>query len=712
MAETDDKNSDKAIIDRAMRFLSRSMDADTTNRQEALNDLNFSYGEQWPAEIYNSRFLEQRPCLTINKLDAFIRQVANQQRQQRPRIKVQAVDSMSDVKIADVISGICRHIEVNSNADTAYDTAFEHALRIGWGYWRLTTDYTRPDSFDQDIYIEPIFNPFAVYFDPGSELPDGSDQRQCLVTDMLNKKVFKTLYPDANDGANFTAHGTGELVADWITADEIRIAEYFEVQEKQETLCLLSDKTTVWKDRLPGEDILMMLGLSIINERPSLRRKVMWYKLTAMEVLERQEWPGRWIPIVPVFGTVAMINGRKRKFGIVRQAKDAQQMFNYWRTAMTESIALAPKAKWLLAAGQDSGFESEWQQANMSARPVLHFNQRDVKGEQAGPPNRLQPEGPPEGAMSAAMALSDDLSSILGIVEPAQRINGNVSGKALNAERLQSDNSNFHFYDNLTRSIGHTGKMIVDLGPKIYDVERVMRIIGEDGRSKLVTINQKQMDEQGAIVKVLNDVTIGEYDVVMDTGPGYNTKRQEAVEAFNQLLNSPLGEEVAKIGGDLAVRVIDAPEMNALADRMAAANPLAQLDEFSDISESAQLMIKSLQQKVQEQDGVIQQQGIEIKLKQRIEQMRQDGETKRTLITATTNAHSAETRAQADLQKNREDNAAWMHQAASADQAKIGVAELNGIIQLLLAEKDRQLAEFEHYANIEEAETLSPETTQ
>ena len=155
------------IIDEAKQFLKLCNDAETMNRQQGLEDLKFvSAGEQWPVELQNSRNLESRPILTINKLDGYCRQVTNQQRQQRPRIKVHGMNSQADAKTAQVLEGICRHIEVNSNADNAYDTAFDYAVRMGWGFIRLITKYVSDDSFDQDIYIDAVDNPFTVYFDP------------------------------------------------------------------------------------------------------------------------------------------------------------------------------------------------------------------------------------------------------------------------------------------------------------------------------------------------------------------------------------------------------------------------------------------------------------------------------------------------------------------------------------------------------------------
>ena len=189
---SDSQSDYDPIIDEAKKFLRFCNDADTMNRQEALEDLKFaSGGDQWPVDLQNSRNLESRPVLTINKLDGYCRQVTNQQRQQRPRIKCQGMNNETDAKMAEIITGICRHVEVNSNADHAYDTAFDFAVRMGWGYWRVTTDYVRPDSFDQEIYIKPIDNPFTVYFDPNSVAPDGSDAEKCLITVVMTKENFR-----------------------------------------------------------------------------------------------------------------------------------------------------------------------------------------------------------------------------------------------------------------------------------------------------------------------------------------------------------------------------------------------------------------------------------------------------------------------------------------------------------------------------------------
>lgn len=683
------KGEDQNLIDRAKDFLKRSMEAETQNRQEAMIALKFSkLGEQWQATDIQSRQLEARPCLTINKVEAFCKQVANQQRQQRPRIKVHAVSGGADVKIADIIAGICRHVEVNSSADTAYDTAFDSAVHIGWGYIRLRHDFINDKSFDQDIFIDTVDNPFSCYGDPTSTLPDGSDQQEFIITDQLTRSQFKSQYPEADDGSSFTLTGQGDDLADWLTPDSIRIAEYYYIESHRDTLCLLSDRSTVWKDELPEPDILAAADLTVIAERSSFRRLVKWCKLTAMEVLEQRDVPGRYIPVVPVYGECVVIDGKRRRFGLIKHAMDPQRMYNFWRSATTESVALAPKAKWLIADGQDEGYENEWAHANIATAPVLHYRQTDTNGQPAPPPQRLQPEPPPAGMIENANLIGEDLTAVLGMVEPAQRIGGNVSGKALNSEKMQSDNATFHYYDNLTRSINMVGKIILEWLPKIYDTERVVRIIGEDGRPDQVSVNEK--DALGA---VMNDLSIGVYDVVMDTGPGYNSKRLEAVDTFMQLLSTPLGEEVAKVGADLAVRSMDFPGAEVLADRLAAANPLADIDEQSDTPPQAQMMIKGLQQQVQHMQQALQAAEMEQKYRGNLEDKKQAAETNREHMRLVSKAHDVETQQTTKLQANREDNTAWMHDTQTKAHTALSVAEINAMRQLLSDRLGHEAAE-------------------
>lgn len=658
----DPTTEDQDIIAEAQKFLKRAADAESDNRTKAVEDIKFAkLGHQWPAELQNSRQLEQRPCLTINKIDSYCRQVANQQRQQRPRIVVHGANSRTDKKVADVVQGMIRHIEVKSHADTAYDTAFDCALIGGVGYFRLMADYIDYDSRYQEIFIKPIDNPFTVYRDPDSVLPDGSDMKRCIVTSLMRKDDFLNEYPGAKIGSkakgylgslvsSFNNRGAGDMNAEWITKEQIRVAEYYKIVEIPTKLVTFSDGTTMFRGdkHFPSQEALDMVEQSIIDERDSYKCEVHWYKLTAMEILDHRILPGKYIPIIPVYGNVVIVDGKRHIFGLVRFAKDPQRMVNYWETAATESIALAPKAKWLLAEGQDENHENEWSKANISAMPVLRYKQTDADGNPAPPPQRLQPEPPPVGVLQALEISTNNLREVLGIADPAQRINGNVSGKALLSERQQSDNATYHYYDNFTRSLQHAARVILGWIPIYYDQEREMRILGDDGQPTVVTINQKQTTAEGEVIE--NNVAVGEYEVVMDTGPGYNTKREQAVEAMTELMKVP---ELAQVIGDLYFRNSDFPGAEVIADRLAAMNPLSQIDDKSDIPPQAQMMIKQLQKQLQDAQGQMQQMQLAIKYRGDIEDKRQAGETQREHIRAIAKVHDTNTWAAENIRQTQ-----------------------------------------------------------
>jgi hypothetical protein len=487
------------------------------------------------------------------------------------------------------------------------------------------------------------------------------------------------MYPGADDGANFQQRSTGDDTASWVTKEDIRLAEYFYIEREKARLFLLSDGTSAFADSDSFFERVEAAGLTVVDERDSFRKAVKWCKMTAMEVLEEKTWAGKYIPIVPCYGAQVIVDDKRKKYGLVRFAKDPQRMYNFWRTSMTESVALAPKAKWLLAEGQDEGHENEWAMANIKSMPVLRYKQKDIEGQPAPAPQRLQPEPPPVGIMEAAGAISADLQMVLGILDPNQLPSGNISGKALMGQQAQVDLSNFHFYDNMTRSIKHTGKIILDLIPKIYDTQRVMRIIGSDGQPDMTVIN-----ERSAIGEVLNDVTVGEYDVVMDTGPGFQSRRQQAVESMMPLLTG--NAELFNIAGDLVFRNMDFPGADVIADRLAALNPMAQIDEKSDIPPEIQMRLAQSQKMIEELQQQLQAAGLEINNRMQVAQIKEEGATKRKLMDVTARAHNTET--MAEVRVNDQNTRSITSQNKT---------EIDALVKMLIARMppDQLLAEIE-----------------
>jgi hypothetical protein len=443
---------------------------------------------------------------------------------------------------------------------------------------------------------------------------------------------------------------------------------------KRTKLYLLSDGTTCYEDEKPSEIMMMEAGVYVVSKRETIKKQIKWCKLTGMQILEQKDWPGRYIPVVPVYGQQLIVDSKKKKFGLTRMAKDPQRMYNFWSTALTESVALAPKAKFLLAEGQDEGHEMEWNQANIKSMPVLRYKQVDNDGRPAPPPTRIQPEPPPVGMTTALEGLNADLMAVVGIYDPAQLPQGMISGKALQGQQQQTDMTNFHYYDNLTRSIRQSGRICLDLIPHIYSEERALRIIGVDGKGEIVNLNEKAIDEQG-VERILNDVTVGEYDIVMETGPGYSSKRQAALDSMMAIL--PQDSNLMAQAGDLIFRNMDFPGADIIADRLAAANPLAQIDDKSDVPPQAQMMIKQGQATIQQLQQQIQMMQMDYKYRASVQQQVQQAETEREAMR---------------LQVKREDTQmrtdTQAHDTVIKSQTQIEVEQLKAQLALVMAELD------------------------
>ena len=594
----------------------QAIDATSLSRQSELDDLRFAAGSpdngfQWPDNIRLSRQNDMngaRPCLTINKLPQHIRQVTNDQRQNRPAIKVIPVDDMSDVQVAEVFNGIIRHIEVNSDADIAYDTACENQVTIGEGYFRVISDYCDPLSFDQDLKIERIRNSFSVYMDPLIKDPCGGDAEWCFISESLPTAVFEREYPKAQ-AANFDQQGIGDDVLQWITEDTVRIAEYFSFQYEDKKLYLWRDgQVTMEGDPIP---MGIMMGEKPVKERTTTLKKLIWAKINGVEILEQQEWLGQYIPVIRVVGNEYDMEGRIIVSGIVRNAKDAQRMYNYWTSQEAELLALAPKAPFIVAGGQIEGYEDKWAELNTTNYPYLEYNPISEEGVLVPPPQRVLPPMPSAGILQAKMGAADDIKSTTGQYNASLGQQSNeTSGKAIMARQTESDVGTFHYIDNLSRAIRQCGRILIDLIPKVYDTRRVARIIGEDGQTDKVVIDPKQQEPfrkitQGdAIIKIYNP-SIGCYDVTVIVGPGFNSRRQEALEAMSMLVQS--NPALWQVIGDLLVKNMDWPGAAEMSDRIKRTIPPEIIGNPDDTPELRQAMqvIEQLKQEGMQMKGII-----------------------------------------------------------------------------------------------------------
>lgn len=596
-----DASKKEKLLERVRKNMERAISAESENRKAGLDDRMFKIGQQWPTEIMAQRNLDKRPCLTVNKLPTFVHQIVNDQRQNRPSINISPVGDRGDPEVARMYRGLIRFIERDCAADIAYDTAFDDAVTMGWGYWRVTLEWEAPDSFNCVLVIRQVRNPFSVYLDPAHVDPTGADAKWAFVTQMITRSEFSEKYPGATQ-MPYSDGGIGDRVNAWANKDEIRIAEYNEITYEARTLVKLSNGHVGWEDDL--DDItrgyLKRGRLQKLDERESQVPTVMWYKVTAVDVLDEEEWIGTSIPIVKVVGDATDVEGKIKLSGIIRHAKDPQRMYNYWCTSETELIALQPKAPWVMEEGQGEGHEDEFKNANVKNLPVLYYKGTSVGGTMAPPPQRQPMAGIPAGIVQAKQGSAQDMMATTGIRFDATQNERMIdeSGKAIRELRRSGDLGAFHYVDNLARSLRRTGEILVEAIPLVYDEERVVTILREDDKEEQVKIDphlQRPAGEEkrpdGKNRKLFNP-TYGKYGVTVTIGPSYATKRIEASE--NMMAFMKALPQTAALVADLFAESQDWPGAERIAARLAKTVPPQLLQpDMKDVPPQVQAILSS-----------------------------------------------------------------------------------------------------------------------
>lgn len=537
-------------------------------------DWEFLHGiGQWDDKSAKVRKDSGRPCLVLNQLLPYALQVTNDIRQSRLAIRVTPVDDQSDPDTAEVFSGIIRNVEVQSSAQSAYVTAALNAIGAGIGWYRITTDYADPMSFDQEIFVERVLDFTSVYLDPSFKKIDGSDAEYAFVRKDYTKEEFESLYPDARPVS----------FEESVTDGEICVVEYFE-------RCYTDAK--IYRISLPGapeqiitdeqKDILDEDGsvvYEVLEERNTKLPYIMRYVLNGEdEPIEEDEVPCEYIPIVPVIGNEVFINNRREFHSLIRQGKDGQRMYNYWKSASTEFIALQPKAPWTGPVGSFSSYPDRWASANTQNIPTLEYDiVYNEDGTRAEPPQRAMPIQGSPAMMQEAMNAREDIRLAIGMPQSNMgERGGEVSGIAIRNRQVEGDNATYHFVDNLASSITHGGRILVSMIPKIYGKKKIMRVLGEGDKERNVPVNQPFTKSNGQLLPAkqgdkidgIYRLDVGKYDVVCDVGASYSSKRQETADKLIQLVQAK--PEIADITADLLFEALDLPMAKEIAKRIKA----------------------------------------------------------------------------------------------------------------------------------------------
>jgi hypothetical protein len=535
--------------------------------EEALDDDNFMAGFQWPEDVRLEREEDRRPILTYNLFPSFTRQITNKIRQERPQIKVTPVESnklgpearlkntagTKDYSMADIYSGLIRNIEAVSRADQAYDTATQHAVDHGFGFFMLMNVWSKVDPFVQELKVLRIKNSYTVYLDPEAQEADMRDAQDGFIFTNMRRNKFAEKWPDAAPD-EFAGASMGASYEGWFDPDHIRVAQYFRIIYKADEVLLLSNGKTVWNSDVKEvlDELKHETGVHIVTdgEGKEMRKKVKrpvceWRKMTASENLEGPlELPFSCIPIFPVLGEERVVDGKTIYESAIRHAKDAQRSYNYWRTAAAETVALAPRAPYMATARQLSGHEQMYETANTRNHPYMLYNHVDGQP----PPMRQQPANPAAAELQNAVQDGVDMQTIIGLHDASLgRESNEKSGKAIIARQNAGATSTFQFPDNLGRALEQMGRLMVEAIPRLYDTQRTVRVRFPDDTEDFVEINQTALDEESGETFLVYDIAFGKYDVVLETGPSYATQRQEAADLQMELLKVLGPERAANI---------------------------------------------------------------------------------------------------------------------------------------------------------------------
>lgn len=581
MIDEDTDNGLDPIVQEAQKRFKRCYNWESDAWKHFINDTKFANadstnGWQWPGDIYKDRNEGKKPCLTINKTRQHNLQIINDAKQNKPGIAIRATGNGATFESAQALSSLVRYIERKSKAQVAYDTATVFQVNGGIGYLRVATDYCDQKTTNQDIFIRRVPDPKMIYMDPDAREADKSDSMFAFAYEDLPKEEIKLRFKKYGDLGTQSPLGYEDGM-DWVKEDHVRVCEYFRKVKKEDELLVIQTPqgpVLVKASKLDKQKLELA-----IDDPQTLRRTiedtvVEYYLIIGCKVVEKKKWPGKYIPLVPVIGEETIIDGKMDRKGHTRAMIDPQRMYNYWTSAAVEHVALQGKTPWVGSADAIEGYEVYYNNANKNNYSVLLYNAYDDQGRELKPPIRIDPPMMAPAYMQGMQIASDEVMAVSGQYQAQMGQPGNErSGKAIGERQRQGDNSTYHYIDNLAVAIRQVGNIILDLIPIIYDTERVLMVMAEDGTDFEIMINPKaqkafemKRDNNGKIAQRILNPKVGEYDVEADVGPAYATRREEAFNAFTLILTQ--APEMAAVIGDLLLQAGDFPMADEAAARL------------------------------------------------------------------------------------------------------------------------------------------------
>lgn len=532
--------------------------AQKDERKQCVEDRRFYSipGAMWEGPL--GEMFENKPKIEINKLMLAIMRIISEYRNNRITVDFVSKDGTGDDALADTCDGLYRADEQDSAADEAYDNSFEEAVGGGFGAWRLRACYEDEEDEEDDrqrIRFEPIYDAdTSVFFDLDAKRQDKSDAKECWVISTITPQEYKAQYDD--DPASWPKD-TQTRWFDWNTPDVVYIAEYYRVEEKRDKVHIFvgidGEKKKVSDDDLEDEaEELELNGFVKLREKTVKRRKVHKYIMSGARIVEDCGYiAGKYIPIIPVYGKRWFIDNIERCMGAVRLGKDPTRLKNMQVSKLAEISALSSVSKPIFHPEQMAGHQVMWSEDNIKNYPYLLINLLE------GPDGVPIATGPvaytksPEipQAMAALLQLTDaDLTEILGRQQDGEKLEPNMSGKAVELVQQRLDMQAFIYLSNFAKAMQWCGTVWLSMAKELYAEEgRRMKSVGEAGNIESVEMMKPMLDDKTGEVFNANDLSRASFDVVVDVGPSFTSRRDATVRALTNMMQVTADPETMQI---------------------------------------------------------------------------------------------------------------------------------------------------------------------
>ena len=564
VAPPDNSEADEELLEEIRENYDHAYDSFEAIRKERATDLRYICGDPWTPKDREAREKADRPCLNHDELTQYVNQSLNNIRQNKRAVRVEPAGGNSNDASAEYRQNRIRAIEYKCKADSIYETAFQQMLEGSYGFWRISREWASCDenNWEQEIRIKNIPNPDSVLYDPDCKEPDWSDARWCFVVEPMLIEQFKKRWPNAQR-TDFTWNDR-EVAKRWFQGDKtILVAEYWKVE--------IDYQQQKRRNPATGKP----------ESRTAEVKSVMQYITNGVEILERNEQPGKEIPIPACIGLVRYINdesgeGKRKIFSLVRLARDPQMTLAYLVSQEAEEAGLTPKSPFMGYVGQFETDSDAWKMVTKKPFPYLQVDPipDSANGQilplpqrQSFTPNFPGYEVAKDSARRAIMAAM----GISPLPTAAMRAN-DKSGVAI--QRIQNEQAlgSYHFIDNFERAIARCGRIIESWLPQADSGIKQVALCDAEDKRKVVTINQPVINPQTGQVEHY-PVEEGEHDVTVSVGPSNASQRDMAQEQLAGLVqNLPQFVQIGAIpppaAGQLLAQSLKLMQLGPVGDQM------------------------------------------------------------------------------------------------------------------------------------------------